>query len=284
MFFISEVSSNHSQSIDRSLEFIDQSAEVGCDAVKFQLFKTEMLFSKEVFESNPETIKRKQWELPIEFLPVLSQRCKEKGIQFSCTPFYIEAVDELNQYIDFFKIASYELLWDDLIIACVKTGKPLILSTGMATMDEIRHAVEITNKNGCQNLTLLHCTSAYPTPYEEANLAAIATLRNEFGCKVGWSDHTVDSGVINRAINRWGAEVVEFHMDLEGAGEEFESGHCWLPKNIGHVIKQVRHGLIADGEGIKNPSVSEMPDRNWRTDPSDGLRPMKSIRDTLEKQ
>jgi len=284
MFFISEVSSNHSQSIDRSLEFIDQSAAVGCDAVKFQLFKTEMLFSKEVFESNPETIKRKQWELPIEFLPVLSQRCKEKGIQFSCTPFYIDAVDELNQYIDFFKIASYELLWDDLIIACVKTGKPLILSTGMATMDEIRHAVEITNKNGCQNLTLLHCTSAYPTPYEEANLAAIATLRNEFGCKVGWSDHTVDSGVINRAINRWGAEVVEFHMDLEGAGEEFESGHCWLPKNIGDVIKQVRHGLIADGEGIKNPSVSELPDRNWRTDPSDGLRPMKSIRDTLEKQ
>ena len=284
MFFISEVSSNHSQSIDRSLEFIDQSAAVGCDAVKFQLFKTEMLFSKEVFESNPETIKRKQWELPIEFLPVLSQRCKEKGIQFSCTPFYIEAVDELNQYIDFFKIASYELLWDDLIIACVKTGKPLILSTGMATMEEIRHAVEITNMNGCQNLTLLHCTSAYPTPYEEANLAAIATLRNEFGCKVGWSDHTVDSGVINRAINRWGAEVVEFHMDLEGAGEEFESGHCWLPKNIGHVIKQVRHGLIADGEGIKNPSVSELPDRNWRTDPSDGLRPMKSIRDTLEKQ
>ena len=167
MFFISEVSSNHSQSIDRALEFIDQSAAIGCDAVKFQLFKTEMLFSKEVFESNPETIKRKQWELPIKFLPVLSQRCKEKGIQFSCTPFYIHAVDELDEYVDFYKVASYELLWDDLIVACVKTGKPLILSTGMATMDEIRHAVEITNRNGCQNLTLLHCTSAYPTPYEE---------------------------------------------------------------------------------------------------------------------
>lgn len=283
MFFISEVSSNHSQSIDRALEFIDQSAAIGCDAVKFQLFKTEMLFSKEVFESNPETIKRKQWELPIEFLPVLSQRCKEKGIQFSCTPFYIDAVDELDEYVDFYKVASYELLWDDLIVACVKTGKPLILSTGMATMDEIRHAVEITNRNGCQNLTLLHCTSAYPTPYMEANLAAIETLRNEFGCKVGWSDHTVDPGVINRAINRWGAEVVEFHMDLEGAGEEFESGHCWLPKHIGPVIEQVRHGLIADGEGVKKPTASELSDRSWRTDPSDGLRPMKSIRDTLEK-
>lgn len=283
MFFISEVSSNHSQNIDRALEFIEQSAEIGCDAVKFQLFKTEMLFSKEVFDSNPQTIKRKQWELPIDFLPVLSQRCKEKGIQFSCTPFYIDAVDELNEYVDFYKVASYELLWDDLIVACVKTGKPLILSTGMATMNEIQHAVEITYQNGCQNLTLLHCTSAYPTPYEEANLAAIGTLRNEFGCKVGWSDHTVDSGVINRAINKWGAEVVEFHMDLEGAGEEFESGHCWLPKNIGHVIKQIRHGVIADGKGVKKPSSSELPDRSWRTDPSDGLRPMKSIRDTLNK-
>ena len=283
MFFISEVSSNHSQNIDRALEFIEQSAEIGCDAVKFQLFKTEMLFSKEVFDSNPQTIKRKQWELPIDFLPVLSQRCKEKGIQFSCTPFYIDAVDELNEYVDFYKVASYELLWDDLIVACVKTGKPLILSTGMATMNEIQHAVEITYQNGCQNLTLLHCTSAYPTPYEEANLAAIGTLRNEFGCKVGWSDHTVDSGVINRAINKWGAEVVEFHMDLEGAGEEFESGHCWLPKNIGHVIKQIRHGAIADGKGVKKPSSSELPDRSWRTDPSDGLRPMKSIRDSLNK-
>jgi len=283
MFFISEVSSNHSQCIDRALQFIDQSAEIGCNAVKFQLFKTEMLFSKEVFKSNPETIKRKQWELPIEFLPVLSRRCKEKGVQFSCTPFYIDAVNELEEYVDFYKIASYELLWDDLIVACVKTGKPLILSTGMATIEEIRHAVEITTLNGCQNLTLLHCTSAYPTPYRDANLAAIETLRNAFGCKVGWSDHTVDSGVINRAINRWGAEVIEFHMDLEGNGEEFDSGHCWLPKNIGHVIKQVRHGLIADGEGVKKPSVSELPDRNWRTDPSDGLRPMKPIRKTLKK-
>ena len=282
MFFISEVSSNHSQNIDRALEFIEQSAAVGCDAVKFQLFKTEMLFSKEVLESNPETIKRKQWELPVEFLPVLSERCKEKEIQFSCTPFYIDAVDELDEYVDFYKIASYELLWDDLILACVKTGKPLILSTGMATIDEIRHAVEITKSNGCQNLTLLHCTSAYPTPYKEANLSAIGTLKKEFNCKVGWSDHTVDPGVINRAVNRWGAEVVEFHMDLEGAGEEFESGHCWLPKHIGNVIEQVRHGLIADGDGIKEPAASELPDRSWRTDPSDGLRPMKSIRGTLK--
>tara|TARA_Y100000746_G_scaffold140277_1_gene120056 strand:+ start:659 stop:1513 length:855 start_codon:yes stop_codon:yes gene_type:complete len=284
MFFISEVSSNHSQKIERALEFIDQSAAAGCDAVKFQLFKVEELFSKEVLENKPETLKRKQWELPLEFLPVLAKRCSEKGVQFGCTPFYIDAVRELNEYVDFYKVASYELLWDDLLVACVKTGKPLILSTGMATIDEIRHAVEIIRNNGCENLTLLHCTSAYPTPYNEANLAAIEMLRSEFGCKVGWSDHTVNPGVISRAINRWGAEVVEFHMDLEGIGEEFESGHCWLPNQIAPVIKQLRHGLIADGDGEKKPVTSEISDRMWRADPSDGLRPLKSIRDTLQKK
>jgi len=284
MFFISEVSSNHSQKIERALDFIDQSAAAGCDAVKFQLFKVEELFSREVFENMPETLKRKKWELPLEFLPLLAERCLEKGVQFGCTPFYIDAVAELNEYVDFYKVASYELLWDDLLVACVNTGKPLILSTGMASMDEIRHAVEIIRDNGCENLTLLHCTSAYPAPYEQANLSAIETLRNEFSCKVGWSDHTVDPGVINRAINRWGAEVIEFHLDLEGAGEEFESGHCWLPKNISSVIEQLGHGLLADGDGVKKPVSSEESDRMWRADPSDGLRPIKSIRQTLTKK
>ncbi len=284
MFFISEVSSNHSQNINRALEFIDQSADAGCDAVKFQLFKVEALFSHEVFKSKPETIKRKEWELPLEFLPQLAEHCQAKGIQFSCTPFYIDAVRELERYVDFYKIASYELLWDDLIAACAQTGKSLILSTGMANMDEIQHAVNVAFQNGCIDLTLLHCTSAYPTPYKDANLAAIETLRESFDCKVGWSDHTVDPGVIHRAVNRWGAEVVEFHMDLEGAGEEFESGHCWLPGQIAPIIEQIRHGIIADGSGVKVPVASEMSDRMWRADPSDGLRPMKSIRDTLVKK
>jgi len=284
IFFIAEVSSNHSQNIERALKFIDQSVSVGCSAVKFQLFKTEKLFSKEVLDSNPETLSRKKWELPLEFLPILSKHCSNKKIQFSCTPFYLDAVDELNEYVDFFKIASYELLWDDLLVACAKTKKPLVISTGMATMNEIQHAVEIIKKNGCQELTILHCTSAYPTPSNEANLAAIKTLRKRFNCSVGWSDHTVNPGVINRAINKWGAEVIEFHMDLEGEGAEFNSGHCWLPGQIAEVICQAKDGLSADGDGIKRPVESEKSDRLWRADPSDGLRPLKLIRNKLTKK
>ncbi len=283
IFFISEVSSNHSQNIDRALEFIDQSAEVGCSAVKFQLFKVEKLFSKEVFIKFPKTYNRKKMELPNEFLPILSKRCKKKKIQFSCTPFYIEAVSELIDYVDFFKIASYELLWDDLLIECAKTKKPIVLSTGMATIKEISHAVNIIKKNQCKQLTLLHCTSAYPTPHYDANLKAIKTLRDTFNCPVGWSDHTVNPGVINRAVNKWDAEVIEFHMDLEGYGEEFYSGHCWLPNQIGEVIRQVKNGLSSDGNGIKKPVASEKFERQWRADPKDGLRPNRSIRKKLKK-
>lgn len=278
MKFIAEVSSNHSQNLDRARAFIDVAASSGCDAVKFQLFRIDQLFAREILEKSESHQKRKQWELPLKFVPKLAQHCNDVGIDFSCTPFYLDAVIELEPYVVFYKIASYELLWDDLLIACAKTGKPVILSTGMAFMNEIQHAVQVLQQNGCAAPTLLHCTSAYPTPYAEANLAAIETIRQATGCEVGWSDHTVEPAVIHRAIHRWGAKTIEFHLDLDGTGEEFAAGHCWLPKQIGAVISDVGKGFVADGNGIKEPVSSELPDRLWRTDPSDGLRPMKEIR------
>lgn len=279
--FISEVSSNHAQNLQRSFHFIDRSADVGCAAVKFQLFKVESLFSSEALQIKPDLLKRKDWELPLDFLPKLAEHCRRRSIQFSCTPFYLDAVLELEPYVDFYKIASYELMWDDLLAACARTGKPVTLSTGMANMSEIQHAVDVLRAHGCAHPTLLHCTSAYPTPYAEANLAAIETLRNQTGCEVGWSDHTVEPAVIHRAIDRWGATVIEFHLDLDGDGDEYAAGHCWLPDQIGAVIQDVRKGLAADGQGVKEPVPSELPDRAWRADPSDGLRPLKSTRKTL---
>ena len=276
--FIAEVSSNHSRDLKRSFSFIDEAARVGCTAVKFQLFKIDQLFAPEILERSEKHRKRKDWELPLEFVPKLAQYCNDVGIEFSCTPFYLKAVSELEPYVDFYKIASYELLWDELLTACAQTGKPVIISTGMATIDEIKHAVAVLQEHGCKELTLLHCTSAYPTPYEEANLAAIETIRQVTGCQVGWSDHTVEPSVIHRAIHRWGAQVIEFHLDLDGKGVEFEAGHCWLPDQIATVIRDNNKGLISDGNGIKEPIPSELPDRLWRADPSDGLRPMKEIR------
>ncbi len=277
--FIAEVSSNHSRDLNRCLDFIDASAEVGCSAVKFQLFRVRELFSPEALQIKPQLLYREKWELPVSFLPNLEQRCQERGIMFSCTPFYLGAVNELEPYVDFYKIASYELLWDDLLAACARTGKPVILSTGMATVDEIKHAVYVFQQYGCEKPILLHCTSAYPTPYPEANLAAIETIRQATGCDVGWSDHTVEPAVIYRAVHCWGAKVIEFHLDLDGKGEEYGAGHCWLPDQIRTVIREVKKGFDADGNGIKEPVPSELPDRLWRADPSDGLRPMKETRE-----
>jgi len=276
--FISEVSSNHAQDLGRCLEFVDVSAQIGCDAVKFQLFKIDELFAPEILAESEEHRNRKAWEFPVAFLEPIAERCQKRGVTFCCTPFYLEAVDELLPFVDFFKIASYELLWDALLDRVARTGKPVVLSTGMATMDEVVHAVDVLKRGGCHKITLLHCVSAYPTPAHQANLAAIKSIHVATGCDVGWSDHTVSPGVLFRAINSWGARAIEFHLDLDAEGAEFKSGHCWLPHQIEAVIREVRLGFAADGDGSKAPSQSELADRDWRADPSDGLRPLRHVR------
>ncbi len=276
--FIAEVSSNHHRSLERCYAFIDKAADIGCYGVKFQLFKIEQLFDKSILDKSETHRKRKQWELPVEFLPALAERCQQRNIKFGCTPFYLDAVDELLPYVDFYKVASYELLWHELINKCATTAKPLILSTGMADLDEIKAAVDVANNAGCVDLTVLHCVSGYPAPVDQCNLAAIETIRNMVNTSVGWSDHSVSPAVLYRAIHTWCAGTIEFHLDLDEQGEEFSAGHCWLPDQIADVIETVNIGLLADGNGKKLPVPAEISERKWRTDPSDGLRPLKEIR------
>lgn len=279
--FVAEVSSNHHGDLARCLAFVDAAAAIGCDAAKFQLFRVRHLFAPEALARHPQLRAREAWELPPAFLAPIAARCAERGIAFACTPFDLDAVEALRPHVAFYKVASYELLWDDLLAACAATGKPLVLSTGMATLDEIDHAVAAARAHGADDLTLLHCVSGYPTPLADCNLAALETLRRRYGCAVGWSDHSVRPGVLHRAIHRWGAEFVEFHLDLDGEGDEYRTGHCWLPDQIGAVIGQVREADAADGTGAKDPAPSELPDRGWRADPSDGLRPLRATRAAL---
>ncbi len=278
VMFIAEVSSNHARDLGRCLDFVDTAAGIGCDAVKFQLFRVDELFAPEILARSAAHRQRKDWELPTEFLPAIAERCGERGVEFTCTPFSLQAVTDLAPFVTRYKIASYELTWPALIEACAGTHKPLILSTGMATSDEIAAAVVHFRRSGGRDLTLLHCVSGYPHPVEDANLAAIETLRRAHHCPIGWSDHSASPGVIQRAIHRWGASVVEFHLDLDGTGDEFKTGHCWLPPAIERVMAEIRDGLRADGDGVKQPMPAEIADRDWRADPSDGLRPMKRLR------
>ena len=287
--FIAEVSSNHNRDLSRMKEFIYASKEAGCTGVKFQLFKVDELFSPEILEKSETHRKRKEWELPAEYIPELAELSHSIGLSFSCTPFYLEAVDELKPYVDFYKIASYELLWRDLFEKCGNTGKPVVFSTGMATLGEVEVALKCLLTTQTKDITILHCNSAYPTPIRDANLSGINILietvkkiknSNQIEIKVGYSDHTVSPAVLYRAFHKYNVNFVEFHLDLDGKGEEYEAGHCWLPDEIAEVINNINAGFDADGDGEFEPSLSEMPDRDWRADPSDGLRPMKKIRDS----
>ncbi|MCP5068568.1 MAG: N-acetylneuraminic acid synthase [bacterium] len=288
-WFVAEVSSNHQSDLDRCLLFVDRAAEIGCQAVKFQLFRVDELFAPEILAASPLHRAREQWELPTAFLPAIADRCHERDIWFGCTPFSLRAVDELAPFVDFLKIASYELLYEPLLHHAAKQDKPLVLSTGMARADEVAHAVKLVDSAGCRDLTLLHCVSGYPAPANEANLAAIETLRRlgetilGRSCPVGWSDHSVQPGVIHRAVHRFNACMIEFHLDLDGQGEEFEAGHCWLPDAIAEVIREVRVGQGAEGDGHKGPAPCELPDLGWRADPADGWRPLRGTRQELRR-
>jgi len=280
--FIAEASSNHGRDLARALSFVDAAADAGCDAVKFQLFKIDRMFAPEILARSAKHRARREWELPRAHLAPLAERCLKRGIQFSCTPFYLEAVEELRPFVAFYKVASYELLVSDLLKACAHTGKPVVLSTGMATIAEIESAARTLKAAGASDITLLHCVSAYPTPAAEANLSAIASIREATGCAVGWSDHTRRPAVIERAVHHWGARAVEFHLDLDGEGAEYAAGHCWLPEEIAPVIARIRESLVADGAGFKEPQPSELADREWRADPSDGMRPLRAVRAVWE--
>lgn len=279
-WFIAEVSSNHEADLGRCLAFVDAAATAGCTAVKFQLFKIDKLFAPEILAQSERHRARRAWELPEAFLPDIAAHARSRGLAFACTPFDLAAVEALRPHVDFYKIASYELLWLDLVRAAAATGRPLVLSTGMATLDECRAAAEAARAAGCRDLTMLHCVSHYPAEAAEANLAAIATLRQVLGCPIGWSDHTTDPAVIQRAVHRWGAGAIECHIDLEGEGAEFAAGHCWLPAELQRTIAGIHRAAGADGDGIKGPVAAEAEEREWRADPADGLRPLNYLRRT----
>lgn len=283
--FIAEISSNHNQDSERVHRFIDLAAEIGCSAIKFQLFRIDQLFAPEILSRSEKHRARRLWELPLEWLPMIADHCRQRRIRFGCTPFYLDAVTQLLPYVDYFKIASYELPWHDLLRECAATGKPIMLSTGLADEYEIKQAISVLDEAGCHDLTLFHCKSLYPVSPEACNLAAIASLRRILALhpgiasqSLGWSDHSVQDSVIYRAVHCWGVDTVEFHLDLDGKGTEFALGHCWIPQRIKKVIADIRAGENADGDGQLGPSVMEVEERLWRADPVDGLRPVTVLR------
>lgn len=286
--FIAEISSNHNGDIQRCKDTIDAVKEAGCDGVKFQLFKIKDLFSPEALAAKPELGKRVAWELKEELIPELAEYTRKRGLLFSCTPFYLDAVDILAPHVDFFKIASYELLWKDLFKRCAEKAKPIVFSIGMTSEAEVGAAIDFLRDTPVNEILVLHCNSSYPTPLSDTHLSVIPALRHRFShhlpgktIEFGWSDHTVKESVILSSVLKHDSKMIEFHVDLDGKGYEFAAGHCWLPEQIGKVISILREAKIAEGRPEITPSSSELIEREWRADPSDGLRPLLHTRKTL---
>ncbi|MEY2513155.1 MAG: hypothetical protein QOJ89_513 [bacterium] len=283
--FIAEIGSNHNRDADRAFQLVDECADAGAGAVKIQVFRIDDLFAAEIIAERPELAARSGWEFPLDLLAPLAQHAHERGLAFGATPFGLWAVDAVAEHVDFLKVASYELLWHDLLRACAQTGKPLIVSTGMAAETEIDAAVEAIGDD-CAQLTLLHCVSAYPTPVQQCNLAAIQTLRARYGCPAGWSDHSAEATIVERAVRRWGAAEIELHVDLADEAGHEAGPHNWTPERLAATIAAcegppLRDAAAADGDGVKRPMAAELHDVPWRADPSDGLRPLRTTREAL---
>lgn len=267
VYIIAEAGDNHNGSFDLAVRLIDAAAQAGVDCVKFQTFKTEETISKRAQkaeyqkkttgadESQFEMVKK--LELSFEDFKRLSDYCAEKQIQFLSTPFDLPSVkflDTLN--LPFWKIPSGEVTNLPYLLAIARTQKPVIMSTGMCEMEEIQTAIDVLKKNGTPQITLLHCNTEYPTPFEDVNLRAMQTMKERFGLEVGYSDHTLGIEVPIAAA-ALGAAVIEKHFTLDKTMEGPDHIASLEPQELSSMIIAIRNIERAMGNGIKTPSKSE---------------------------
>lgn len=259
-FIIAEMSGNHNQSLEKALEIVDEAAKAGADALKIQTYKPETMTldlaegeffikdskslwkGKSLYELYGEAMTPWEWHKPIK------ERCLSHGMEFFSSPFDATAVDFLEELgVDFYKIASFELVDIPLIKKVASTGRPMIMSTGMASVTEISEAVEAARSSGCTEIILLKCTSAYPATFEESNLVTIPTLKEMFGVPVGLSDHTMGSAVpVAAAV--LGASVVEKHFTVRRSDGGVDSTFSMEPSEFASMVKDVKNAKLAIGK------------------------------------
>lgn len=267
VYIIAEAGVNHNGSIELALEMIDKAKECGCDCIKFQTFKTENLVTKKAKKANYQVENThnedsqfsmlKELELSYEDFQVLKKHCDEIGIDFMSTPFDKESVDVLEQLeVPVYKMSSGDITNKQLLEYVADKQKPMIISTGMCTMDEVREAVEWIEQRGNKQITILHCTSNYPAPYDEVNMNAMLTLDKEFPYDVGYSDHTKGIVIPIMAVCM-GAAVIEKHFTLDKNMEGPDHKASLNVKELKEMIESIRNVEMAKGDGAKSPSPSE---------------------------
>jgi len=260
-FIIAEAGSNHNGSLEQAKRLIEVAVESGVDAVKFQIFRAENLYSKYTpgfrylkGKSTYDLIK--SIETPREWIKELARHCKEKNIDFLASAFDFEAVDILDKHVPAFKIASFEITDLELIKYAAEKGKPMIISTGMANLSEIEDAINAMRSVGNEDIILLHCNSLYPTPVQIVNLRAMETMRTAFKVPVGFSDHTLGIHIPIAAV-AMGACVIEKHFTLDRNLPGPDHSFAIEPDELKEMVRCIREVEKAKGSGIKEKSNLE---------------------------
>ncbi|WP_339179790.1 pseudaminic acid synthase [Oceanobacillus sp. FSL W7-1293] len=275
-FVIAEMSGNHNHSLERALEIVEEAAKAGVDALKLQTYTAD---SMTLDVDKPEFViqdKENLWKgkrlydlykeayTPWEWHQTIFQRCKELGLIAFSSPFDEKAVDFLEGLdVPCYKIASFENIHLPLIKKVASTGKPIIISTGMATISEIDEAVRVAKENGCKELVLLKCTSTYPAAPSESNISTIPHLKQLFNCKVGISDHTLGIGVAIASV-ALGAQVIEKHFTLSRADGGVDAAFSLEPQEMKQLVQEVNRAADSIGEITYGPTDKEKKSRTRR--------------------
>ncbi len=267
-YIIAEAGVNHNGSLDMAKEMVITAKKIGVDAIKFQTFITENLVTKsaqkaEYQKSNTSRVESqfemlKKLEFSYDDYAELKELCEKLDIDFISTPFDLDSIDMLLKLdIDKLKLPSGEITNYPYLVKMAKTQKPIIMSSGMCTMNEIEDAITILKENGTIDLSLLHCTTEYPAPYEEVNLSAINTMKAQFKLNTGYSDHTRGIEIPIAAV-ALGATIIEKHFTLNHNAEGPDHKASLEPQEMAQMVKAIRNVESSIGNGQKSPSPSEM--------------------------
>ncbi|MDB5037192.1 MAG: pseI [Bacteriovoracaceae bacterium] len=275
-FIIAEMSGNHNQSLDRAFELVDAAAKAGAHALKIQTYTAETmtlnLKENEFSIRDPKSLwnNRSLFDLyqeahtPWDWHKPIFDRCKRHGMMGFSTPFDATAVDFLESLqIPFYKIASFEVTDLPLIQKVASTGKPMIISTGMASVSELEDAVKTARKAGCKDLVLLKCTSTYPATPENTNILTIPHMRDLFQCEVGLSDHTMGVGVSVASV-ALGAVVIEKHFTLSRAEGGVDSAFSLEPEELKSLVVETERAWKSLGAVHYGPTEKEKASLQFR--------------------
>ena len=268
---IAEAGVNHNGSMELAKKMVDKAKEAGADYIKFQTFQPEKLVSKYADKAEYQKKTTGSEESQLEMLKKLAltqetfrevkDYCKQVGIGFISTPFDLDSIDFLESLdMDFWKIPSGEITNLPYLIKIAKTGRPIVMSTGMCQIEEIEEALTWLKKSGAGEITLLHCNTQYPTPMEDVNLNAMQSLRRQFQLPVGYSDHTQGIEVPIAAV-ALGATVIEKHFTLDQTMEGPDHMASLAPEELTAMVRAIRNIEKALGDGEKGVTPSEMANR-----------------------